>query len=87
MGYGKPLTNSLFSLEMLVGITVNDTTLGTTVAKLGSREVPFPKPVVQGDTVRVRTTVLSVRSSQSRPTVGLDEFEHVGFQASCCLDT
>lgn len=75
--FGKPLVNSLFTLGLLVGITVNDTTLGTTVANLGLREVAFPKPVFQGDTVRARTTVVAVRSSQSRPDAGLVEFEHI----------
>jgi acyl dehydratase len=75
--FGKPLVNSLFTLGLLVGITVNDTTLGTTVANLGLREVTFPRPVFHGDTVRARTTVVAVRSSQSRPNSGLVEFEHV----------
>ncbi|MCA3843593.1 MAG: MaoC family dehydratase [Burkholderia sp.] len=75
--FGRPLVNSLFTLGLLVGITVNDTTLGTTVANLGLREVTFPAPVFQGDTVRARTIVLAVRSSQSRPNAGLVEFEHI----------
>ena len=75
--FGKPVVNSLFTLGLLVGITVNDTTLGTTVANLGLREVTFPKPVFQGDTIRARTTVLTVRPSGSRPNAGLVEFEHI----------
>jgi acyl dehydratase len=75
--FGKPVVNSLFTLGLLVGITVNDTTLGTTVANLGLREVTFPKPVFQGDTIRARTTVVTVRPSGSRPNAGLVEFEHI----------
>lgn len=75
--FGKPLVNSLFTLGLLVGITVNDTTVGTTVANLGLRDVTFPTPVFQGDTIRARTTVLGIRPSGSRPNAGLVEFEHI----------
>ena len=75
--WGKPLVNSLFTLGLMIGMTVNDTTLGTTVANLGMTDVRFPKPLFHGDTIRVRTSVRSVRESQSRPTAGIVEFEHV----------
>lgn len=75
--FGKPLVNSLFTLGLMIGMTVNDTTLGTTVANLGMSDVRFPKPVFHGDTIRVRTTVKSMRESQSRPHAGIVEFEHV----------
>lgn len=65
--FGKPLVNSLFTLGLLIGMTVNDTTLGTTVANLGMSEVAFPAPVFVGDTLHVRTRVLSARESRSRP--------------------
>lgn len=74
--FGKPLVNSLFTLGLLIGMTVNDTTLGTTVANLGMTDVNFPKPVFAGDTLHVRTCVLSVRESKSRPDAGIVEFEH-----------
>lgn len=74
--FGKPLVNSLFTLGLLVGMTVNDTTLGTTVANLGMTDVNFPKPVFAGDTLHVRTRVLSMRESRSRPDAGIVEFEH-----------
>ena len=72
--FGKPLVNSLFTLGLLIGMTVNDTTLGTTVANLGMTDVNFPKPVFAGDTLHVRTRVLSVRESKSRPIAGIVEF-------------
>lgn len=75
--FGKPLVNSLFTLGLMIGMTVNDTTLGTTVANLGMSKVAFPKPVFAGDTVHVQTQVLAVRESQSRPKAGIVEFEHV----------
>jgi acyl dehydratase len=75
--FGQRLFNSLYTLGIMVGMTVNDTTLGTTVANLGMTDVKFPKPVFHGDTLRARTKVLSVRPSRSRPDAGLVEFEHV----------
>jgi acyl dehydratase len=59
-------------------MTVADTTLGTTVANLGMSDVRFPKPVFHGDTIRAKTTVVSVRRSKSRADAGIVEFEHVG---------
>src|SRR5690349_15698949 len=75
--FGQRIVNSLFTLGLMIGITVNDTTLGTTVANLGMTDVKFPKPVFHGDTLRVKTTVLSLRESKSRPDAGIIEFSHV----------
>lgn len=77
--FGKPLVNSLFTLGLMIGISVSDTTLGTTVGNLGMTDVRFPHPVFHGDTVRVRTTVLSKRESKSRPRQGIVEFQHQAF--------
>ncbi|TAM76267.1 MaoC family dehydratase [bacterium] len=74
--FGQRLVNSLFTLGLLVGMTVGETTLGTTIANLGMSEVTFPKPVFHGDTLRARTTVRSKRSSRSRSDAGIVEFEH-----------
>ena len=74
--FGKPLVNSIFTLGLMVGITVNDTTIGTTVGNLGFSDVKFPKPVFAGDTLRVRTKVLAMREGRSRPDVGIVDFEH-----------
>jgi acyl dehydratase len=63
----------------MVGISVNDTTLGTTVANLGWDEVRFPRPVFHGDTLRVETEVLELRDSRSRPDNGIVIFEHRAF--------
>ncbi|TAK84127.1 MAG: MaoC family dehydratase [Betaproteobacteria bacterium] len=75
--YGKPLVNSIFTLGLVIGMTINDTTLGTTLANL-QMESSFPKPVFAGDTLRSRTRVLSMRESKSRPNAGIIEFEHHG---------
>ncbi|MBN7758754.1 MaoC family dehydratase [Nitratireductor aquimarinus] len=74
--WGKPLVNSLFTLGLMIGISVHDTTLGTTVANLGMTETGFPHPVFHGDTIRVETEVKSVRESKSKPDRGIVEFEH-----------
>ena len=74
--FGKPLVNSCLTLGFMVGISVNDTTHGTTVANLGWDEVRFPKPLFHGDTLRIETEVLETRESKSRPDNGIVIFEH-----------
>ncbi len=76
--FGRPLVNSIFTLGLVIGISVGDTTLGTTVANLGMSDVRFPKPVFHGDTIHARTTVIATRKSRSRADAGIVEFEHVG---------
>ena len=77
--FGQRIVNSAFTLGLLVGISVGDTTLGTTVANLGWDEVRFPKPVFHGDTIRVESTVVDARDSRSRPDNGIVVFEHRGY--------
>ncbi len=74
--FGQRIVNSLFTLGLLIGLTVGETTLGTTIANLGMSSVEFPKPVFHGDTLRARTRVRSLRASRSRPQAGIVEFEH-----------
>jgi len=76
--FKKPLINSLFTLALVIGLSVQETTLGTTIGNLGMKNVMFPKPVFAGDTIRVETTVISKRASKSRPDAGIVEFEHRG---------
>ena len=76
--FGQRLVNSLFTLGLVIGMTVVDTTLGTTIANLGMTDVKFPKPVFHGDTLHVETEVISKRASQSRPNAGVVELEHRG---------
>lgn len=77
--WGRPLMNSLFTLGLMIGISVNDTTVGTTIANLGMTEVRFPHPLFQGDTVHVTTEVIAKRESKSRKDAGIVEFEHKAF--------
>lgn len=77
--YGQRIVNSVFTLGLIVGVSVGDTTLGTTVANLGWDDVRFPKPLFHGDTVHVETEVIELRDSKSRPRNGIVIFEHRGF--------
>lgn len=74
--WGKPLVNSLFTLGLMIGISVHDTTLGTIAANLGMTETNFPHPLFHGDTIRVETEIMSVRESRSKPDRGVVEMEH-----------
>lgn len=74
--FGQPIVNSCLTLSLMVGISVNDTTHGTTVANLGWDEVRFPKPVFHGDTLRIQSEVLELRASRSRPNNGIVTFAH-----------
>ena len=49
--FGKPLVNSVLTLGIAVGLSVGETTLGTTVGNLGFEKIEFPKPVFHGDTI------------------------------------
>ena len=77
--WGKPLVNSIFTLGLMIGVSVNDTTVGTTIANLGMTDVKFPAPVFHGDTLHFTTEVLSKRESRSRPDAGIVELLHKGY--------
>lgn len=74
--FGQRLFNSIYTLGIMIGMSVYDTTLGTTIGNLGMTEVKFPKPVFHGDTLKAHTRVIAVRPSKSRPGQGIVEFEH-----------
>jgi acyl dehydratase len=74
--YGRILVNSTFTLGLMVGVSVGDTTLGTAIANLGWDEVRFPAPVFIGDTLRVESEVVDLRESKSRPNAGIVTFAH-----------
>jgi acyl dehydratase len=77
--FGQRLVNSCFTLALMVGISVGETTLGTAVANLGWDDVRFPKPLFHGDTVRVETEIIDLRESKSRPDQGIVTFLHRAF--------
>ncbi len=74
--FGQRLVNSLLTLGIAVGLSVGDTTLGTTVANLGFDKIEFPKPVFHGDTLYIETEIMDKRESRSRPDAGVVFFEH-----------
>jgi acyl dehydratase len=74
--FGQPLVNSMFTAALIVGISVHETTHGTTVANLGFDSMNFPAPVFHGDTLRVESEVISSRESSSKPDQGIVLFEH-----------
>jgi len=74
--FGQRIVNSLFTLGLMIGISVHETTMGTTVANLGMDEVKFPNPVFHGDTLHVESEVLELRESKSRPENGIVLFAH-----------
>jgi acyl dehydratase len=78
--WGQPLMNSLFTLGLMIGISVNDLTVGTTIANLGMTDVKFPAPLFENDTVSVTTEVVSKRESRSRPDAGIVEFDHKAYK-------
>ena len=76
--HGKILVNSIFTLGLVVGLSVADTTLGTTIGNLGFDQTTFPHPVFIGDTIRVASKVADRRASRSKPDRGIVTFEHTG---------
>jgi acyl dehydratase len=78
--WGKPLVNSLFTLGLMIGISVGDTTVGTTIGNLGMSDTKFPAPVFEGDSLHVTTEIVSKRESKSRPDAGLVEFHHRAYK-------
>ena len=83
--FGRPLVNSLFTLGLMIEMSVHNTTQGTTIANLGMTDVRFPAPVFAGDTIRARTTVIAARASKSRPEAGIVTFRHESFNQTGAL--
>jgi len=76
--FGQRIVNGLFTLALVVGMSVGDLTQGTLVANLSYEQVTHPRPVFHGDTIYVETTVVSKRESQSRPDAGIVTLKHIG---------
>ena len=77
--YGQRVVNSLFTLGLIIGVSVEDTTLGTTLGNLGMTDIRFKNPVFHGDTLRSMTRIAGKRESKSRPDTGIVTFEHTGY--------
>ena len=76
--FGKRIVNGIFTLGVVIGITVNELTAGTIVANLGYESVEHPKPVFHGDTIYVETRVLEKRTSRTKPDRGIIKLKHLG---------
>jgi acyl dehydratase len=83
--WGQPLINSVFTLGLMIGISVNDTTVGTTIANLGMTDVRFAQPLFDGDTVHCTTEIMAKRDSRSRPEAGIVDFLHKAFNQKDAL--
>jgi acyl dehydratase len=77
--FGKPLVNSIYTFGLMIGVSVEDTTLGTLVANLGYDALKFPNPVFAGDTLRSESECIAVRESNSRPNAGIVTWAHRSF--------
>jgi acyl dehydratase len=78
--FGQRLVNSMLTIALVVGLSVPELTLGTTVANLGFGEIRFPLPVFHGDTIRVESEIIAARASRSRADAGIVTFEHRGYR-------
>jgi itaconyl-CoA hydratase len=76
--FGQRIVNGIFTLGLVVGLTVSDLTEGTVVANLGYDHVQHPNPVFHGDTIYVETEVVDKRESRSHPDRGIIRLKHIG---------
>lgn len=77
--FGQRIVNGIFTMGVVVGITVGDLTAGTIIANLGYEAVNHPKPMFHGDTLTVKTEIIAKRESQSRPDCGIITMKHLGY--------
>ncbi len=68
--FGRPLVNSAFTLALVTGLTVPDTSENA-AANLAWTDIKLPKPVFEGDTLWAESEILEVRESSSNPRVGI----------------
>ena len=76
--FGTRIMNGIFTMGLVVGLSVNDITDGTLVANLSYDHVLHPRPTFQGDTIYAETEVLEKRDSQSKPDRGIVRLKHWG---------
>lgn len=76
--FGKRIVNGIFTLGVVIGLTVSDLTEGTIIANLNYEKVNHPQPVYHGDTIYVETQVLEKRESSTKPDRGIVKFSHLG---------
>lgn len=76
--FGQRIVNGIFTMGLVVGLTIAELTEGTIVANLGYEKVVHPNPAFHGDTITVETEVLDKRESRSRPDRGIVRLKHIG---------
>lgn len=76
--FGRCIMNGIFTMGLVVGISVGDLTQGTIVANLGYENVQHPQPMFAGDTLYVETEIVAKRESKSSPDRGIITMKHVG---------
>src|SRR5450759_2472130 len=76
--FGRRIVNGIYTLGLVVGLSVSDITEGTVLANLGYDKVVHPHPVFYGDTIYVETEVLEKRESRSHPDCGIVRLKHTG---------
>src|SRR5512136_1146626 len=76
--FGQRLVNGIFTMGLVVGLSVADVTEGTIVANLGYDKVLHPHPVFHGDTIYAETEVLEKRESRCHPDRGIVRLKHTG---------
>jgi itaconyl-CoA hydratase len=76
--FGQRMVNGIFTLGLVVGLTVAELTEGTILANLGYDKVVHPNPVFHGDTIYAESEVLEKRESRSRPGYGIVRLKHTG---------
>lgn len=79
--FGQRIVNGIFTLGLVVGLTVSELTEGTVVANLGYDRVLHPYPVFHGDTIYVESEVLEKRESTSKSNRGIVRLKHIGRKA------
>jgi acyl dehydratase len=79
--FGQRIVNGIYTLGLVVGLSVSELTEGTILANLGYEKVNHPNPLFHGDTIYVETEVLDKRPSRSRPECGLVHLRHIGRKA------
>ena len=75
--FKKPLVNSCFTLSLVAGMSVSDTSQKA-IANLGWTDIKLTAPVFAGDTIYAESEVLEKRESKSRPTQGIVRIHTVG---------
>jgi itaconyl-CoA hydratase len=79
--FGQRIVNGIFTLGLVVGLSVPELTEGTILANLGYERITHPNPVFHGDTLYVESQVMEKRLSRSRPEAGLVRLKHTGRKA------